>query len=549
MAKEGRKVGTTELLATYTYDSRGNKISELSAQDAQNGFAFTNQYAYDCYNRVTTQTNALGESVYTEYDMLGNVIKKTDNGGNVTNITYDAFGRVTEQTTPFDTNTLTKTKYTYDFVGNVICEEVWSVSGDSQTLLRKTGYVYDARGNMLQTRSYISQDEYIVTASYTYDSKCQMLSSTSGSYTTQYEYDAYGNVSKITYPNGTFETFVFSPNGNLLSHTDRKGATTQYIYNPLSKPIFVTSGTSYISYTYAKSGVTLSEANNNSVTSYTYDDFGRVQIQTTNNIPVYYSYDLNDNVTSAMLSGETTSYTYDRLNRMTSVVDGNISTQYTYNNLGNRTSTVTSVNGVTTSQTTYVYNLAGLATSLVNRNGDGALLSSFSYTYSADGNILSETDHLGVTTTYTYDMLGRLISEVGAHSSYYSYDISGNRTGVIVDTATVICYNYNANGELVSETSNNGSVSETTAYEYDLNGNLTKKTKGFSVTDYTYNAWNQMVSAGNVTYTYNAQGLRVSKSSSGETDTFTLVGGNVWSDSESKYLRGIELIASDTQIY
>ena len=146
-------------------------------------------------------------------------------------------------------------------------------------------------------------------------------------------------------------------------------------------------------------------------------------------------------------------------------------------------------------------------------------------------------------------MLGRLISEVGAHSSYYSYDISGNRTGVIVDTATVICYNYNANGELVSETSNNGSVSETTAYEYDLNGNLTKKTKGFSVTDYTYNAWNQMVSAGNVTYTYNAQGLRVSKSSSGETDTFTLVGGNVWSDSESKYLRGIELIASDTQIY
>ena len=557
VAKEGRKVGTTELLATYTYDSRGNKISELSAQDAQNGFTSTNQYSYDYYNRVTTQTNALGESVYTEYDMLGNVIKKIDNGGNVTNITYDAFGRVTEQTTPFDTNTSTKTKYTYDGVGNVICEEVWSISGDSQTLLRKTGYVYDTRSNMLQTRSYISQDEYIVTASYTYDAKCQMLSSTSGSYTTQYEYDAYGNVSKTTYPNGTFETFIYSPNGNLLSHTDRKGVTTQYIYNPLSKPTSVTSGTSYISYTYAKSGVTLSEANNNSVTSYAYDAFGRVQIQTTNNIPVYYSYDLNDNVTSVMLAGETTSYTYDRLNRMTSAVedyfdsdiDDNITALYTYNNLGNRTSTVTSVNGVTTSQTTYVYNLAGLATSLVNRNGEGALLSSFSYTYSADGNILTETDHLGVTTTYTYDMLGRLISEVGAHSNYYSYDISGNRTQVIVDISNVISYNYNSNGELVSETSNNGSVSETTAYEYDLNGNLTKKTKGFSVTDYTYNAWNQMVSAGNVTYTYNAQGLRVSKTSSGETNTFTLVGSDVWSDSESKYLRGIELIASDTQIY
>ena len=58
-----------------------------------------------------------------------------------------------------------------------------------------------------------------------------------------------------------------------------------------------------------------------------------------------------------------------------------------------------------------------------------------------------------------------------------------------------------------------------------------------------------MVSAGNVTYTYNSQGLRVSKTSNGETNTFTLVGSDVWSDSESKYLRGIELIASDTQIY
>ena len=61
-------------------------------------------------------------------------------------------------------------------------------------------------------------------------------------------------------------------------------------------------------------------------------------------------------------------------------------------------------------------------------------------------------------------MLGRLISEVGAHSNYYSYDIAGNRTGVIVDTATVISYNYNSNGEVDK------------IYDYDAYGNVSKTT-------------------------------------------------------------------------
>ena len=176
------------------------------------------------------------------------------------------------------------------------------------------------------------------------------------------------------------------------------------------------------------------------------------------------------------------------------------------------------------------------------------MLSSFSYTYRGDGNIASERDHNNVTIAYTYDLLGRLVSEVGGYSRYYSYDAAGNRTQAIVDTSTTICYTYDSDGRLVSETKNSGSVLETTVYSYDANGSLISENDG-DVTSYTYDVWGNMTSAGNASYAYNAQGLRISKTVSGVTDNFVLVGGDVWADSESTYLRGLELISSDDYFY
>ena len=146
--------------------------------------------------------------------------------------------------------------------------------------------------------------------------------------------------------------------------------------------------------------------------------------------------------------------------------------------------------------------------------------------------------------------MGRLISEVGnTGSKVYSYDAAGNRTQAIIDTATTISYTYNTDGSLAYEISNNGSTSETTTYSYDLNGNLITKSVGVLTTTYTYNVWGNMTSGAGATYSYNAQGLRTSKTVNGETDNFVLIAGNVWSDGETDYLRGIELISNGTQLY
>ena len=58
-----------------------------------------------------------------------------------------------------------------------------------------------------------------------------------------------------------------------------------------------------------------------------------------------------------------------------------------------------------------------------------------------------------------------------------------------------------------------------------------------------------MTSGAGATYTYNASGLRISKTVSGKKTTFTLAGGNVVADSTAKYVWGVELITNGTVYY
>ncbi len=538
----------SEVLSYYSYDTMGNKTQDLSPNDCANGFSYSTKYTYDYAGRLLSQENALGQTSYVNYDWLGNAISKIDVAGNISTYNYDAFGRVLTQTTPFDELRSTRITYTYDGNGNTVSKITEEVTSESASLLNKTVYVYDSRNNLAEVRSYTSDSAYIVTASYTYDKMCRMLTSTSCTYTTSYTYDAYGNVSRITYPGGGYETFVYNPDGLLISSTDRNGVTKSYVYNALGNPLSITAGTSTITYTYTATGAVRTESNGVNTINYTYDAAGRMASEYVGNVATAYVYDLNGNVVTMVMSSRSVTYAYDRLNRLATVSEGNTQTTYTYNTLGGRSQTTTRLNGALVTTTAYAYNIAGLPTAVANYGSDNLIVSSFSYTYRGDGNIASERDYNNVTTTYTYDLLGRLVSEVGGCSRYYSYDVSGNRTQAIVDTATTISYTYDSDGRLVSEISNNGSSLLTTSYAYDSNGSLISENDG-DATTYTYDVWGNMTSAGNASYAYNAQGLRISKTVNGSTDNFVLVGGDVWSDSENTYLRGLELISSDDYFY
>ena len=222
----------------------------------------------------------------------------------------------------------------------------------------------------------------------------------------------------------------------------------------------------------------------------------------------------------------TTTYAYDLLDRVTAVTADGVETTYTYDANGNRTSQTT---GAVT--TTYTYNKANLVTGMVNTllnaDGEDVVISEFAYTYYADGNQRTKTETLlggdPVTTTYTYDGLGRLTGETkGEDSITYTYDASGNRTGMNRN-GTVTAYAYDANNRLLSETVGG----ETTAYTYDANGNtLTAGDK-----TYTYNDRGQQTGYSNGTtaaaYAYNPSGLRKAKTVGGSTKYFVYNGMNI----------------------
>lgn len=226
---------------------------------------------------------------------------------------------------------------------------------------------------------------------------------------------------------------------------------------------------------------------------------------------------------------------------------------YTYDNNGNRAS-LTLGNGVVT---TYSYNLANWVTGLTNKNSGGATLSSYAYTYYASGNQKSKTDNTGKVTSYVYDDLGRLTqeSETNGVTLSYTYDAAGNRTKLSAtgSESYVTNYTYNNANQLTSEVKTVGSTAQTTSYTYDNNGNMLSKTSPDGTQANTYNKLNQLVSSitAGVTssYTYNADGIRTSKTVGTTTTNYLLDGGNVVGEVQdgtvtATYLRGANLLST-----
>ena len=111
-----------------------------------------------------------------------------------------------------------------------------------------------------------------------------------------------------------------------------------------------------------------------------------------------------------------------------------------------------------------------------------------SFSYDADGNLLTVTDAKGNTVTYRYNARNEEVSMTDPmdQTTSYGYDADGNLITVTdpMDQRHVT-YSYNAENELLTVTD---PLHETMTYGYDLDGEVTSVTdaKGFKTT-YSYN--------------------------------------------------------------
>ena len=182
-------------------------------------------------------------------------------------------------------------------------------------------------------------------------------------------------------------------------------------------------------------------------------------------------------------------------------------------------------NGMQT--TTYSYDPASQVTQILHQIVSSATqINQAAYAYNPVGNRTSLTDRRG-SQAFGYDTLDRLTSAshpLLATPQAFAYDAVGNRTtgGSVV----------NAGNQLTADV--------TFAYQYDDNGNLTRKTllAMGNYSQYTYDAENRLTKvedfvAGNPTafatstYRYDGLGRRIEKVANGQTKRYVYDGEDI----------------------
>ncbi|SCP99922.1 RHS repeat-associated core domain-containing protein, partial [Anaerobium acetethylicum] len=473
------------------YDANGNVVKTINALG--NIVAKT---TYNSLNQAVRTEDSLGNGMDLSYDQSGNVLSKTDALGNKTSYGYDGLNRMTTAVNPL--NAASSVGYNQD--GNM--------SSMTGPLGGATAYEYDSAG-----RLSIEKSGSNVQKTYGYnESGLLSVSTNARGQQTGYAYDKAGRVTSITDAEGT-TTFKYDANGNVTEKTDSKG--------------------------------TIRTA---------YDKLNRVSEKTdVNNKTIRYTYDAAGNLTVLTYPDQTSvTYSYDSENRMISATDWNGNkTFYEYDAIGNIKKTIRLDGSILTKE----YDAMGRLTSAVDKSASQELINSYEYRYDAAGRLteeISKTDNVKYQMTYdslsrvtsrkimpydkvadakkasntrmffrTYDLLGKTVSfvedsSIPLYEENFTYDAACNIIMSEDDgTATSMAYDNTNNRLTAANTS-----ADASAYTYDPDGNMTSGQFGGNTMNLQYDSRNRLTSAGNCTYSYDADNVRVSGTKDGYRTTY-----------------------------
>lgn len=152
----------------FTYNSQG-----LQTEVKHGGMTIISS-AYDPYGRQTSLTDKNAGTITYEYDAFGQLVKQTDSKGTIYQMTYDQLGRITGRQGSVGSENTTYEYYNVQGCGN---NNLAKITGWNNV---QKQFTYDALKRL--------QSEAVTVDGVTY--------------TTQYAYDAYSNINKITYPSG-----------------------------------------------------------------------------------------------------------------------------------------------------------------------------------------------------------------------------------------------------------------------------------------------------------------------------------------------------------
>ncbi len=286
---------------------------------------------------------------------------------------------------------------------------------------------------------------------------------------------------------------------------------TNFVYDEHNLLVSETKGTLNTSYAYYKNGLRKTMIDSIGTTQYNYNNdnsLGKIIFPDTKTIE--YEYDIAGNRTKLIEPfAQVWNYNYDQQNRLRHMTIGTSQTQevdlsYKPNGL---LDIVTQANGMKTS---YSFDGLNRLTSLLHKDATNDVVRSYAYTYDDNGNRLTETEN-GITNTYAYDEVNRIISNSQGNETY-TYDKAGNRSSHNSSFAFIgddtIEYKYDEYNRLI-EVIKNDVLVETNKYNGD--GLLVEKTQDGITTRYYYDGAN-IIAEGTVqadgTVSLNARYLR-----------------------------------------
>ena len=445
----------------------------------------------------------LGHVTISRYDAAGRKIEVLDALGRSTRTHFDLYDRVTKVIYPDATSDSTE----YDAAGHK--------TATVDAMGRRTAFVYDDAGQLVQVKEPSGD-----ITTYAYDGAGNRISQTDAKHrTTVFHFDALNRQTAKVYRDGATDSTEYDIAGNVSRHIAANGDITTYAYDLLNREILRTlpSGQT-VAITWNADGSRATVVDARGLTLYAYNGRGRLASQTNPNGTVLgYSYDPTGNIVTRTTPWGTTRYHTDALGRMDSVVDTRAgAVTQSWDALGRLASTMRP-NGVFSR---YGYSTRGLLDTVTHTKG-AQPLASFTYANDLSGLRTGANEAWGSSVTpvgWTHDANQRLTQETKASTtSGWGYDEVSNRTSQTSAGSTIQAFFDNRDRLTTLGTSN---------FTWDVAGRLTSRTVGGQTTHLGWKDDDRLTqvdlpSGTSVRYTYDAQGLMVSRADANGTENYT----------------------------
>ena len=508
---------------TYAYDNL-KRLTQVRHPDAT-----TYSLAYDALDRIVQATDERADAATASYDANGQHTSTTDALKSTSSYAFDAAENLTAATTPAGTSA-------FSYNADDLVKTITAPTGETRTF----GYDADLRATTVS-------DAVAQISAVTYDNESGLTSSTDGAgrkFT--FAPDPLGLLLTATTPLQETWTQTYDKLSRLSSSTDPLGETTTYSYDPRGYlAATMTPGPVTASYTRdGLGGITSIDDPNGKSWTRAYDNMGRKTSETDpDGNTVSYTYDSRDRQIGESSSVATAQYTYDAAgNRTASVYSDGTNLAFTYDG-DNRGTGGTGV-ALTLDALGFVVNSNGVVT---GRDASSRIdfitypQGRVTYTYNNRGLLLEVSDWAGGSVSFTYNAALQVTTIVRSNgvTTSYTYDGDGRLAGIIVTQGPValasIAIQRDALGRVTGETRMQpqaaalaagvasftfDAASEVSGSTYDAIGRLTQD----SLRSYAFDAASRLTSYAGVdgaaSFTYDAYGMRTSRTSSGTTQRY-----------------------------